>query len=301
MTNWDFPCTDPVDISIDSWGSGSIAVSGEPTSRISVEVLPSGRSADADDLLGEVQVSFEDGQLYVHGPRAASFRRKRGLDLTIMAPSGSSCAARTASADVACVGELSGLSVHTASGDVTAAAITGDVTIQSASGDALLNEVGGDLAVTTASGDVQATRVDGDTRVNTASGDVAIGYCAGSVSAHTASGDLELRCVASGDVQLMSASGDMQVGVVPGIGVYLDLASTSGSVRSELDASDGDISAATVQLKCRTLSGDIRIFKARGEQARPGKDLAPQQAAEPEPTGTDAEGDAPDQPAAQQD
>jgi hypothetical protein len=300
MTNWDFPCSDPVDISIDSWASGSIAVSGEATNRISVEVLPSGHGADADELLSEVQVSFEDGQLYVHGPRAASFRRKRGLDLTIMAPSGSSCAAKTASADVACVGELSALTVHTASGDVTAAAISGDVTIQSASGDAMLNEVGGDLTVTTASGDVQAKLVDGDTRINTASGDVAIGYCSGSVSGHTASGDVELRCVTSGSVQLMSASGDMAVGVVPGIGVYLDLASTSGTIRSDLDASDGDISGATLQLKCRTLSGDIRIFKARGETARPGNAVAPRPAAEPEPAGTDAGEDTPDQPALEQ-
>jgi DUF4097 and DUF4098 domain-containing protein YvlB len=263
MTTWNFPCSEPVDISIDSWGSGSIAVSGEPTSSIAVEVLPSHNGADVDDLLSEVRVSFEDAQLYVHGPRHGSFRRKKGLDLTIKVPAGSSCAAKTTSADVSCVGDISALAVQTASGDVVAAAVSGDVTVQCASGDVLLDKAGGNLTVHTASGDLRARQVDGEARINSASGDVAIGSCSGSVSAHTASGDINLGGVAAGRVQLNSSSGDMEVAVVPGIGVYLDLASTSGSIRSELDEDDGDAAGAAVEIKCRTLSGDIRIRKAQ--------------------------------------
>ena len=71
MTNWDFPAADPVDISIDSWGSGSIVVAGEPTSTIAVEVVPSHRSADVADLLAQVQVAFDDGQLSIRGPGSA--------------------------------------------------------------------------------------------------------------------------------------------------------------------------------------------------------------------------------------
>jgi hypothetical protein len=266
MSTWDFTCSDPVDISIDSWGSGSIVVSGEPTSTVAVEVVSSGSGADIDDLLAEVEVGFDDGQLYVRGPRLGAFRRRRGLDLTIKAPEGSSCAARTASADLACVGDLSALSMQTSSGDTTAASVSGDVRVQSASGDVLLDRTGGDVAIRTASGDVHASRVAGHTRISTSSGDVAIGYCTGSVSAQTASGDIRLGAVATGQIELRSASGDMQVAVVPGIGVYLDLASTSGSIHSELDPSDGDgdqdESSVPVQISCRALSGDIRITKA---------------------------------------
>jgi len=274
MTNWDFPCSEPVDISIDSWASGSIAVSGEPTSTVSVDVLPSHDGANADDLLAEVQVSFDDGQLYVHGPRLGSFRRRKGLDLTIKAPAGSSCAAKTASADVSCIGDISALTVQTASGDVTADSVSGDVTVRSASGDVLLNKAGGKMSVNTASGDIQATRVNGEARINSASGDVAVGYCTGSVSAHTASGDIALSAVAVGRIELGSVSGDVDVAVVPGIGVYLDLASTSGSIRSELDESEGDASEAAVEIKCRTMSGDIRILKARGSASEPGDSAA---------------------------
>ena len=271
MSNWDFPCSDPVDISVESWVSGSVVVSGEPTSSVSVEVVPTRHNAHTDELLAEVQVSFDDGQLHIRGPRGISFRRRHGLDLTIKAPTGSSCSVATASADLSCIGQLSGLSMRTASGDVTAESVTGDVTVQSASGDILLNRAGGDVTINTASGDIQASHVAGATRLNTASGDVVITSCGSSVTAHTASGDIQLGAVANGRVELRSASGDMTVGVVPGLGVYLDLASTSGNVRSDLDPSDGgghESGNAAVQISCRTLSGDIRIARASDEAAR---------------------------------
>ena len=276
MSTWDFACSDPVDISIESWGSGSIVVSGEPTSTVAVEVVPGSRSADVQDLLAEVQVGFDDGQLYIRGPRPAAFRRRRGLDLTIKAPQGSSCAAKTVSADLACVGDLSALSMQTASGDTTAASVSGAVAVRSASGDVLLDGTGGDVAISTASGDIHASRVGGHARINTASGDVAIGYCDSSVTAQTASGDIQLGAVATGRIELRSVSGDMQVAVVPGIGVYLDLASTSGSIQSDLDPSDDEPgeSGAPVEIRCRALSGDIRIIRATGVPGQPAAPVA---------------------------
>jgi DUF4097 and DUF4098 domain-containing protein YvlB len=273
MTSWDFGSEDAVEISIDDWGSGSIVVAGEPTSTVTVEVVPSHRGADIDELLAQVRVSFEDGQLYIKGPRAATFRRKKGLDLTISAPEGSSCAAKTISADLSCVGELSVVSFQTASGDLTAASVADGITVRSASGDVLLDRVGGTVSIHTASGDVQATRVDGDVRINAASGDIKIGSCGGAVAIHTASGDVHLDAVGAGRVELVSASGDLEIGVLPGFGVYMDLASNSGDIRSDLDASDGseadDESAAALQISCRTLSGDIRITKSRGMAVEP--------------------------------
>jgi hypothetical protein len=272
MSTWDFACSDPVDISVDSWGSGSIVVSGEPTNTLVVEVVPSGHGADVQDLLSQVQVDFDDGQLYIRGARPGSWGRRRALDLTIKAPEGSSCAAKTASGDLSFVGELSALNVETASGDTSAASVSGDVTVQSASGDVLLDTAGGDIAIRTQSGDVRVSTVGGYARLSTASGDVAVGNCAGSVNAVTASGDIRLGAVATGQVELRSASGDLHVAVVPGIGVYLDLASTSGSLHSDLDPSDGDEgqdeSGVPVRISCHTLSGDIRIVKAP-EAARP--------------------------------
>jgi hypothetical protein len=63
MSTWDFACSDPVDISIESWASGSIVVSGEPTSTVAVEVVPTRPGAAAEEFLAQVQVGFDDGQL----------------------------------------------------------------------------------------------------------------------------------------------------------------------------------------------------------------------------------------------
>lgn len=270
MTTWDFACSDPVDISIESWTSGSIVVAGEPTESVVVEVVPSRRSSAAD-VLDQVEVEFSDGQLFVRGPRGVSFRPRRGLDLTIKTPPGSSCAAKTVSADLSCVGTMSGLTLNTASGDMSAQTVTGDVTMRSASGDVLVDKTGGDLTIHTASGDITVAQVDGSVRINTASGDVTVGYCAGPVTARTASGDVELGAVVSGEVELSSASGDVDVAVVPGIGVYLDLSSTAGSVRSDLDEvdeADGDPSTA-VEIRVRTMSGDIRVTRSRSGRQDP--------------------------------
>ena len=272
MTNWDFACSEPVDINIDRWTSGSIVVAGEPTDAIIVEVVPSRRSRNGD-LLDEVEIEFEDHQLYVRGPREGAFRRNSGLDLTIKAPAGSSCAAKTVSADLSCVGAVSGLTLHTASGDLSAETVTGDVSVRSASGDVLLNTANADVTVHTASGDTTVTRIGGAARIHTASGDVALGYCAGPVTARTASGDVRLGAVVSGAIEVSSASGDAEVAVVPGIGVYLDLSSTTGSVRSELDEVNVDegneAMTAAVEIKVRTMSGDIRITRSRAERPGP--------------------------------
>jgi Putative adhesin len=265
VTTWDFPCSDPIDIAIDFWTSGSVVLAGEPTDTVVVEVVPSHRSRAAE-LLDQVEVEFDDGQLAIRGPRAVPSWRWSGLDLTIKAPVGSSCAAKTASADVSCVGEISSLAVSTASGDLTASAVTGDVNARTASGDVLLEQVGGDLTVHTASGDLRASQVDGAVRVNTASGDIALGYCARSVTTRTATGDVQIGAVASGEVDLNSASGDVEVAVVPGTGVYLELSSLTGTVRSDLDEVESAEAAGpegpTVEIRARTLSGDIRVTRA---------------------------------------
>ncbi len=276
MTRWDFPCSDPIDIAIDNWASGSIVLAGEPTDTVVVEVAPSPRSRDSyvlDQALDQVEVEFEDGQLFVRGPRYGSFRRWSGLDLTIRTPVGSSCAAKTASADLSCVGEVSRVTLNTASGDLTASTVTGDVTARSASGDVLLDQVGGDLIAHTASGDVRANQVDGAVRVNSASGDVALGYCARSVTTRTAAGDVRIGAVVSGEVELNSTSGDVEVAVVPGIGVYLELSSLSGAVRSDLDevesAEATGPGGATVEIRARTLSGDIHVTRASTDRRDP--------------------------------
>jgi DUF4097 and DUF4098 domain-containing protein YvlB len=267
MTNWEFPCAEPAKIRVTPWPSGSVAISGADTDVITVRVVPTRRGGE--EMLEQVSVRFEDGMLVVSGPRT-SFVRRNDLELTIKAPARSDCDVHTASADVSCVGELGVVSVNTASGDVTVASADGEVTLKSASGDVFVDRAGGDARIDTTSGDVKIAHVRGDLEVKAVSGDVTAGEVGGSLTVNTVSGDVDIKDVSSGRASIEAMSGDINVAVARGIGVYLDLSTMSGDVRNDLDEDDGGDGptgqSAELDLRCRTISGDIRIRKG---SARP--------------------------------
>ena len=285
MPNWEFPGSDPIDVSVDL-ASGRVSLDARPVSATTVEVAPSRFSRNAEKLIDEVRVTFDHGRLEVAGPRRNGlFRGHAAFDVTITLPEGSHCRARTASADISCKGELGELDAHTASGDVTAATVTGHLQAETSSGDIRLDEAG--LAeIHTASGDVRLTQARDDVNVRTASGDVNLASAAGSVTAMTASGDVRVASVARGSTQVSTASGDIVVGVNSGVGVYLDLSSVTGSVTSQLDET-GPSDDVALELRCRSASGDIRIIRSAAPQPAPArnaasaKELAP--ATEPTP------------------
>ena len=261
MSNWEFPGSEPIDVVIDL-ASGSVALTAKETDATTVSLALSRFGRNADKLLSEVRVSFDNGRLEVVGPkRPGLWRGYPGLDLTVTLPQGSRCAVRTSSADVTCAGELAELDAHTASGDVTAAAVTRNLQAATASGDVRAEETGEAADVRTVSGDVRITRAGGDIQARTASGDVNIATAAGSATVTTASGDIRIGAMASGRADVNTASGDVVVGVARDVGVYLDLASLSGAVSSQLeDAQPSE--DVTLEVRCRTLSGDIRIARA---------------------------------------
>jgi DUF4097 and DUF4098 domain-containing protein YvlB len=265
-TSWDFPGSEPIDIVINI-AAGSVAVSAEPTETTTVDLEPSRRTRDAEQLLADMKVSFSQGRLEIIQPKSMSLLRGHaGLDLTVKAPAGSRCTVETASADVACMGVVAELDARTASGDVTAASVSGPLSITTASGDVWLENAGASVNVTTASGDIQVRQSAGDVQVKTASGDVSVGTAAASVQAGTASGDVEIRSVASGSTSVKTVSGDTVVGVAHGTGVYLDLSSLTGRISNQLEETDGS-GEVGLQLACRSVSGDIRITRAESSAA----------------------------------
>jgi DUF4097 and DUF4098 domain-containing protein YvlB len=267
MTNWEFPCSEPATIRVTPWPSGSVAISGAETDVITVRVVPARRGGE--ELLDHVSVSFEDGRLNVTGPRV-SFMRRNELDLTIKVPARSECEVHTASADVSCVGELGAVRVNTASGDVTVASAEGEVFLRSVSGDIFVDRAEDDARINTTSGDVRIAHVRGDLDVKAISGDVHVSEVGGSLTANTVSGDVDIREISSGRADIEALSGDVSVAVARGIAVYLDLSTMSGDVRNELDEADdggrpGD--SAELEIRCRTISGDIRVRKASARPA----------------------------------
>jgi hypothetical protein len=274
MTHWEFPGSEPIDAFIDL-AAGRVMLTAQPTDVTTVELTASwpGRS---EQLPSDVQVSFDGGRLEITGPRRSGlWRGHTALDLAVTLPAGSRCMVRGASADLTCTGELAELDAHTASGDVTVAVITGHAEIQTASGDVRVEEAGAGADVRTAGGDIRLARAGGGVRVRTASGDVNIGGAASSVAVVTSSGDVRLASVWAGRTDVQTVSGDIVVGVAEGVGVYLDLASVTGSTTSQLEetgASDG----VPLEVVCRAVSGDIRIARASGADSGPGRSFSAQ-------------------------
>lgn len=173
-----------------------------------------------------------------------------GLRVQARMPHGASIRVKTASADTELSGHFGKVDLNSASGDVR-----------------LRGEIAEDATIKTVSGDVELDRVDGDLSVQCVSGDVRARAVAGSVDTKSVSGDIRLDALATGNVRFTSVSGDIEIGIAQGSLVDVDAGSTSGDLSSEValasEPPSGEGTAApTVVLRGRTVSGDVRVFRA---------------------------------------
>ncbi len=174
-----------------------------------------------------------------------------GLRVQAGVPHGASVKVKTASADTQLAGQFGALELNSASGDLH-----------------LRGDVAGDVTVKTVSGDVELERVDGDLSVQCVSGDIRARSVAGSVDTKSVSGDIRVEAVTAGDVRFSSVSGDIEIGIAAGSLLDVDAGSTSGDLSSEVPLASepppaGEaVAAPTVVLRGRTVSGDVRVFRA---------------------------------------
>jgi len=173
-----------------------------------------------------------------------------GLRVQAQVPHGAGVKVKTASADSKVTGQLRTLDVNGVSGDVR-----------------VRGEIAEDATVRTVSGDVDLERVDGDVSVQTVSGDLRVRAVAGSVDTKSVSGDIRLEALTAGDARFSSVSGDIEIGIASGSLLDVDAGSTSGDLASEVPLateppSGEDAAAPTVILRGRTVSGDVRVFRA---------------------------------------
>jgi len=248
--------------------AGEIVV--DPTLEDHIEVELTAHDDESQRLVDDARIELNDGQLIVDVPNkrggfsfSLGFTRQ-GITCRIRCPQSSSLAVRSKSADVVARGTLGGLNVSTASGDIEANRVEGGVNIKSASGDTRVREISGSVNIQTASGDIDLEIVRGPASVHSVSGDVTIDEAYDDVSANTVSGEQEHGAVMRGNVAAHSVSGDVTIGVRRGSKVYLDCNTVSGDTISELelttDAPDGD--GPLVEIRAKTVSGDIRITRA---------------------------------------
>lgn len=170
---------------------------------------------------------------------------RHDVDLELVVPAGASVKLRTASGDCRASVSLDDLDVASASGDLSASTVQGSLRYRSASGDLEAGTVGGSVEFKTASGDVRLERVGGDVNIQGVSGDVSL-----TVDHPVAA-------------KINTVSGDVRFGVAAGLFIDVDATTVSGDLASEisLDGGRGGAAEDALQLKVRTVSGDVRIYR----------------------------------------
>ncbi|AGL17775.1 DUF4097 family beta strand repeat-containing protein [Actinoplanes sp. N902-109] len=263
---------------------GDVRIAASDRTDTTVEVRPSNPASERDVQAAEqTRVEYDDGRLHVRTPRPRGlglFGKPGSVDVEIALPTGSALRVNAALGAVHATGTLGDTFIKTATGDVrlertarleltTASGAvvldraTGDVHIITADGAMDLTDIEGSAVVKNSNGDSRIGWVGGDLRISNANGNIVVRSAGGDVDASTANGSVRVGQVVQGTVSVKTAAGSLHVGVATGTAAYLDLNTTFGKVRSELQASDApQHGERNVAIKARTAFGNIDIVRA---------------------------------------
>jgi DUF4097 and DUF4098 domain-containing protein YvlB len=252
--------------------SGRVVVTTAEEARTTVDVVALGRRGQ--DAVDEIDVTMEEqrGRYVVRIEQKDKFRWGPiqvtwggDFECRISCPPGTDLELSGGSTDLRVDGELGAALVKTASGDVRLGDVRDNAQVKTASGDISVGSLGAEASLVTVSGDLGVERVDTMLAARTVSGDVTIGTIAGELGLSTTSGDVDIKAVTGGDVRVQTVSGDVRIGVARGTRVWVDAASVSGDLDSELGLEDQDASESddgVTPLQVKTVSGDVAIVRA---------------------------------------
>lgn len=253
--------------------SGRVVVTTADEPQTLVELVSLGRRGG--DALQEIDVRAEErhgGHIvtveqlprFRWGPIQISW--DDAVEARITCPPGTDLELTAGSTDLRVDGELGKVTVKTASGDVRLERVRGPMTVKTASGDIVVGTVALDSSLTTVSGELEVRSLEGALTARSVSGDVRIHLVRAPLGLSTTSGDIEIDCVEAGEVRAQTISGDARVGVAQGTRVWIDAASVSGDLVSELGLEDepagGEAVTPVVPLHVKTVSGDVSIVRA---------------------------------------
>jgi DUF4097 and DUF4098 domain-containing protein YvlB len=277
-----FPTTGPVSASIDvQWGDIRIVAGTDPATV--VDVTPTDPSNEKDRRAAEdTEVTCTDGRLRVVGPknRTGVFNKKYGAvqvsvrlaaasDLDAVTALGAvlvdgslgACRARTTAGDIS-VQDVASADLRTGMGVVTARDIAGEAFCKTGSGAVHIDRIGGRAEVKNSNGDTRIGDSAGALRVKAANGSITVARAQSDVTATTANGNLSIGSAESGAVALKTSMGRIDIGIPSGTSALLDLSTTFGVVRNELDATAAPSAGERkVEVHAQTSAGDIAVVR----------------------------------------
>lgn len=263
---------------------GAIRIEASDRPDTVVDVMPSNAARDRDVAAAEqTRVECVDGTLRIDGPKGQGvglLRRSGSVDVVVALPTGSRVDARTGLGHVVTIGSLGDARVRTGAGDVqlqnaaavdlvtglgaiSAGHLSGDATCTTGSGGVRLAYVEGSAQIKNSNGETWLGNVTGQLKAKASNGSIRVDRARADVRASTANGDVYVGSTQRGSVDLRTALGSIEVGIADGTAARLDLHTSFGTVRSELDATDRPSPTdETVVVSAQTSAGDITIRRA---------------------------------------
>lgn len=253
--------------------SGRVLVATADEPRTTVEVVAVGRRGQ--DAIDEIEVTLEE-RLGRHVVRVEQKDRFRwgpiqitwggDFECRVTCPPGTDLDLAGGSTEIRVEGELGEVSVRTASGDIRLESVSRELQVKTASGDITVSKASSNATVTSVSGDVEVEVAEASLTARAVSGDVTIGSVTGALGVSTTSGDVDVKSIAAGDVRVQTVSGDVRLGIARGTRTWIDAASVSGRLESELGLEDQEPvvgeAGAVVPLHVKTVSGDVSVVRA---------------------------------------
>jgi DUF4097 and DUF4098 domain-containing protein YvlB len=263
-------------------------VAAERTDTV-VEVRPSDPESDADvRIADQTRVEYADGRLLVKTPKQRGlglFGKPGSVDVTLDLPAGSQLQAETAVGGVRTAGALAEcrvkigagdvqldrvgpLALETGAGRVDVDVVAGRADISTGSGRLQVREIDGPAVLKNSNGDSRLGLVTGDLRINAANGDITVDRAGNGVVASTANGAVTVGAATRGTASLKTGFGEIEVGIPAGTAAKLDVSTSFGRVRNQLESAEGPQETdETLDLRARSSYGDIVIRRATGSVA----------------------------------
>ena len=256
-----------------------------------VEVRPSDPGSDADvRAADQTRVEYADGLLLVKTPKQRGlglFGKPGSVDVTVDLPARSKVQVDSGAGGVRTTGTLGACRVKSGAGDVQldrveggrlsleigagrvdVDTVAGRADISTGSGRLQVREIDGPAVVKNSNGDSWIGLVTGDLRINAANGDIAVDRAGGDVVASTANGGITVGAVTRGTVSLKTGFGEIEVGIPAGTAAKLDVSTSFGRIRNQLESTDGPQETdETIDLRARSSYGDIVIRRSTGASA----------------------------------
>lgn len=214
------------------------------------------------EAIRETRIDLTGSRLVVQTPGTVPLRTVP-LSIKVTAPAESQVNLRTGAGAVTITGTAARLQIQSGAGAVSAERVAGPATVRTGSGQLRLGNMTRGVQARSGSGDIEIASVEASSSVITGNGNVWLGTVSADVLVRSGSGDVTIADAVAGRTEIVTGTGELRVSVRKGVQAEIDLTSSAGVARSELEVHD-DPPEHRPQLWIfgRTGSGDALLSRA---------------------------------------